>query len=312
MALVHCFACDAPATELLADFLGRKRQNTPTVGRKPAHLRVSRPSEGSSTPKPATAALAGKLWAASERATLGSPAGQYLVKRWCWPPDKGLAGGPLPPDVRWLPRPQFPAGLKGFPSGAAGVLMFGYRPVGGGDLAAVPCEALQADGDRMDWRREAPTDPYPYLEGERWRRTYGSRKGAAFEAAPGEPGRPVVLCEGEVTALAARWLHPGCRVLASGGTSGLEAVAGAIPPGPVVLEADGDGPGRQAASAVTTQLRRRGCSVELRRNRPGQDAADRLAWLLAGWQAAHWGRSWEDRSREAWKDFQCRGGRGSR
>ena len=261
---------------LRAVFGDRNRQNTASAGRKPAYKRVSHPSEGSSTPKNATEALAGKLWAAGERATLGSPAGQYLVKRWCWPPEGELAGGPLPPDIRWLNRRQFPARVPGFPAAAEGLLLFGYRPIAGGDVAAVSLEALQQNGDRMDWRREKPTDPYPFLEGERWRRTYGSRKGAAFEAAPGVDGLPVVLCEGEVTALACRWLHPGCRVLACGGTSGLEAVARKAKGGSVVIEVDGDPAGQKVARMVQAALPLGAVEVRGWDRTDKQDAADML------------------------------------
>ena len=259
-----------------------KRQNTPVSGQKPASKRVSPASEGSNTPKPATTALAGNLWQAAIPADR-TPAHEYLTRRWVWPPPGGDCPD-LPESVRWLPRLAC-GQVHGLPKAAGGLLLFVYRPVAGGAVQAVSVEGLQANGDRVDWRREAPTDPYPYLEGERWRRTYGSRKGAAFEAAAGTPGLPLVMCEGEVTALACRWLHPGCRVLACGGTSGLEAVAGAIPAGcAVILEVDGDGSGATKTLRVADRLRAAGRKVEIVWNRRGQDAADRLAWALAGWR----------------------------
>ena len=276
-------------------------------------------SERSSTPQSSTAALARELWAASERATVGNPAGLYLVRRWCWPPDRETAGGPLPPDVRWLPRQQFPPELKGFPSGsiytreggaeveAAGLLLFGFRPVAGGEVAAVSVEGVTQDGDRMDWRRDKPTDPFPCIEGERWRRTYGSRKGAAFQAASGD--RAVVLVEGEVSALACRWLHPGCRVLACGGASGLLAVARAVKPGQaLILEVDRDPAGQNAVLQALERLPI-GTVAHGWTRTPGTDAADDLRETLEGCERAaivgYDGESTRSAAdRAAWKEWR--------
>ena len=137
----------------------------------------------------------------------------------------------------------------------AGALVFAYR-LPGGDLAAVELEALLTDGTRPD---------------PRWRKTFGQKKGAAFEAAAG--GGETVLCEGAVTALAARWLHPGCRVLACGGTSGLEAAAQHVK-GRLVLEVDGDKAGRTAALELAQRLRQAGRDVTLEFNPQGMDPVD--------------------------------------
>ena len=199
-------------------------------------------------------AIAGRLWAAAVPAD-DTPARAYLAGRWVWPPD-GI-GPSLPASVRWLPRGavgrDVAADWYGVPEHTAGALVFAYR-LPGGDLAAVELEALLTDGTRPD---------------PRWRKTYGPRTGAAFEAAAG--GRETVLCEGAVTALAARWLHPDCRVLATGGTSGLEAVARQVK-GRLVLKVDGDAAG-QAMMARIQAARPLG-EVQAAFSPPGQDSVD--------------------------------------
>ena len=208
----------------------------------------------------ARGAIAGRLWAAAVPAD-DTPARAYLAGRSVWPPD-GIGPG-LPAPVRWLPRGavgrDVAADWYDVPEHAAGVLVFAYR-LPGGDLAAVELEALLTDGTRPD---------------PRWRRTYGPRTGAAFEAAPG--GGATVLCEGAVTALAARWLHPGCRVLATGGTSGLEAVARQVE-GRLVLEVDGD-PAGQAMVARIQAARPLG-EVQAAFSPPGQDSVDEWTAIL--------------------------------
>ena len=199
-------------------------------------------------------AIARRLWAAAVPAD-DTPARAYLAGRSVWPPD-GI-GPSLPASVRWLPRGavgrDVAADWYDVPEHAAGVLVFAYR-LPGGDLAAVELEALLTDGTRPD---------------PRWRRTYGPRTGAAFEAAPG--GGATVLCEGAVTALAARWLHPGCRVLATGGTSGLEAAARQVR-GRLVLEVDGDVAGRAVVARI--QAARPLGEVDVEFALAGHDAAD--------------------------------------
>ena len=217
--------------------------------------RYTPPATTLSTPQATTAALAREILEASELATW-TPAHDYLAGRMVWPP-KGEGCPSLPPGVRWLNRA---AGfeldkLREFPKDAAGVLVFAYR-LPGGDLAAVFLEALTQDGTRT---------------AKRWRKAYGPRTGAAFEAAAGSGA--TVLCEGEVTALAARWLHPGCRVLACGGTSGLEAAAQHVK-GRLVLEVDGDKAGRTAALELAQRLRQAGRDVTLEFNPQGMDPVD--------------------------------------
>ena len=202
----------------------------------------------------ARGAIAGRLWAAAVPGD-DTPARVYLAGRSVWPPD-GIGPG-LPAPVRWLPRGavgrDVAADWYDCRPHAAGVLVFAYR-LPGGDLAAVELEALLTDGTRPD---------------PRWRRTYGPRTGAAFEAAAG--GGATVLCEGAVTALAARWLHPGCRVLATGGTSGLEAAARQVR-GRLVLEVDDDAAGRAVVARI--QAARPLGEVDVEFALAGHDAAD--------------------------------------
>ena len=241
---------------------GTPPHRTPKAARMPQNRRTREgaapagPVTGTATTlSTPTAALAGEIWEASELATW-TPAHDYLAGRMVWPP-QGEGCPSLPPGVRWLDRAAGKAldKLREFPKDAAGVLVFAYR-LPGGDLAAVELEALLTDGTRPD---------------PRWRRTYGPRTGAAFEAAAG--GRATVLCEGAVTALAARRLHQGCRVLACGGTSGLEAVAQHVQ-GRLVLEVDGDKAGRTAALELAKRLRQAGRDVTLEINPQGMDPAD--------------------------------------
>ena len=147
------------------------------------------------------------------------------------------------------------------PAHAAGAIVYAFRQPGGATIRAVGLDALDADGRRPDQASG--------VKGDRWRRTFGVNRGAAFEAAAG--GGETVLCEGAVTALAARWLHPGCRVLATGGTSGLEAAARQVK-GRLVLEVDGDAAGRTVVARI--QAARPLGEVDVEFALAGHDAAD--------------------------------------
>ena len=79
----------------------------------------------------------------------------------------------------------------------------------------------------------------------------------------------LIVCEGEVSALACRWLYPGATVWALGGTAGLSAF---VPPAAwpsIVVETDGDAAGNDAAAALV----KRG-GIRVAANPPGMDAAD--------------------------------------
>ena len=91
-------------------------------------------------------------------------------------------------------------------------------------------EAIDAAGERIE---------------PRWRRTFGTRAGTVFEArAPRGGDSPAHVAEGEADALAlvlSPWCAPGA-VYAVGGTAG-KGIAPALGSDPVVVHADGDGPG---------------------------------------------------------------------
>ena len=105
--------------------------------------------------------------------------------------------------------------------------------------------------------------------GKRWRRTFGQKKGAAF-AVGAVGGDPLVIVEGEADALASVWLHPGAEVWAAGG-GGAPALAPAILENRrrVVIEADPDGPGRDAALKLDAAL---GGRAEISWNQGGDPA----------------------------------------
>jgi hypothetical protein len=173
--------------------------------RFPARVPRTPPAPGNGG-EAARGAIAGRLWAAAVPAD-DTPARAYLAGRSVWPPD-GIGPG-LPAPVRWLPRGavgrDVAADWYDVPEHTAGAIVYAFRQPGGATIRAVSLDALDADGRRPDQASG--------VKGDRWRRTFGVNRGAAFEAAAG--GGATVLCEGAVTALAARWLHPGCRVLAT-------------------------------------------------------------------------------------------------
>ena len=228
---------------------------------RPLQNRHAAPATARRTPKPvnsdqaARRTFAGRLWAAAIPGD-NHPPQLYLAGRLVWPPD-GIGPG-LPASVRWLPRGAVPidqsAKWYDVPAHAAGAIVYAFRLPGGATIRAVGLDALDADGRRP---------------GKRWRRTFGQKKGAAF--AVGEPGgKPLVIVEGEVDALASMWLYPGAEVWAAGG-GGATALAPAILTGRrVVIEADPDGPGRDAALKLDKAL---GGRAEISWN-SGGDPAD--------------------------------------
>lgn len=207
----------------------------------------------------------------------GTPAAVYLrSRRRVWP-----EGIPLPPSCRWLRR-ESTRDLHGvwIPDTAAGAVVFLYqaRP---GEAAAVSMEAITANGERA------------IHAGNRWRRTFGKAGGACCAVgAPG--GSPVVVVEGEVSALAAVWLaEPGAQVLAAGSTSGMRNLFSVLARGgrPVEVWNDNDEPGRKAAFRLAHAYRRAGFPAAVKTNRTtdasGSDAADALQSIIetSGWPA---------------------------
>ncbi|MCY4563388.1 MAG: toprim domain-containing protein, partial [Gammaproteobacteria bacterium] len=192
-----------------------------------------------------------------------TPARTYLASRLAWPPDG--TGPDLPSDVRWLAATDWPPPREGRPAPprrAAGAIAFAYRRRE--RLVAMDLEALTGDGQRLS---------------PRWRRTIGLKQGAVFRAG-GITGDRIVLAEGPVDALACRWLHPEAECLATGGTAGL---TGWSPPidddRSVLIEPDGDAPGRRAAIALQTLLLACGRPCRIDSRRQGDPASDLAADL---------------------------------
>jgi len=207
------------------------------------------------------AAPAKEVWDAAEGAPLDIPR-RYLARRMVWPP--AGTGPDLPPSIRWLSHDRAPGPRKGWgviPADAAGAVLFAYRR--GGVIRSVEAEAVDADGRRPD---------------RRWRRTAGERKGAEFLAARGAgPAAPLVVAEGPVSALAASWLHPGARVIGTGSADLLAQWHPSLGDGrTIIIEADGDRPGRDAARTLRNRIEKAGGRVRIEFRRAG-DAADEWA-----------------------------------
>ena len=225
-----------------------------TPARFPARVHRTRPAPGNGG-ETARGAIAGRLWAAAVPAD-STPARTYLADRSVWPPD-GIGPG-LPASVRWLHRGavrrDVAADWYDVPEHTAGAIVYAFRQPGGATIRAVGLDALDGGGRQP---------------GKRWRRTFGQKKGAAFVVGA-VGGDPLVLVEGEVDALASMWLHPGAEVWAAGG-GGAPALAPAILENRrrVVIEADPDGSGRDAALKLDAAL---GGRAEISWNRCGDPA----------------------------------------
>ena len=238
----HCIDGQAPSVrggrfgQLLATvfperILGRRASAAPDISHQSRS--GTRPTKPGLDRRPAL------LW------SRGSPvadtsAATYLRDRRVQPP-----GAPYPESVRWIPREVWPAGLPRdaspklrvppLPDGVAGCLLFAWRRLDGAGFPAVSCEGLAADGRRLP---------------QRWRRTVGRKRASLFYARNRVDGLGV-LVEGELDALAARWLVPDAtRVAAVGGTAGLVALR--LPRGGAgwTLLPDGDAKGRNASEQV--------------------------------------------------------------
>lgn len=226
------------------------------------------PAPATRCPKPAPVSTIGTwLFSASVPAD-GTPARRYLARRKAWPPDG--AGPALPADLRWLPRERFPeddsaASWYGLPAkacaAAVGVMLCAFRHRLG-HVQAASLEALDADGRRTP---------------QRWRKTYGPRRGTVCTLAPGDPGAPTAIAEGEVSALACVWLYPGARVECSGGAGSLPSWRPRPGTRAVTIAADGDPRGRREAEALQADLWALGYTCAIAWSAEGQDAADALA-----------------------------------
>ena len=148
-----------------------------------------------------------RLWEAATCADM-TPARVYLSRRGCWPGRHVRA--PLPESVRWLAREAAPerdeaARWHGLPPGAAGAVVFAWRPssLDESELVAVTLVALDARG-------------FPSPEA---RSTVGPIGGAVFRAGDrGDMGAVTVQADDEGQLHAADgWLEtPWLEVL--GGT----------------------------------------------------------------------------------------------
>ena len=215
------------------------------------------------------------IWSKSVPARPDTPAWRYLAGRLAWPPASSIFPT-LPASVRWLSFSgkqtlRYFRRVKPLDT-AAGLVVYAFRRwIEGesGPVVAVSLEAVRDDG--------ALHDP-------RWRRTYGSRANALFDAGGKSNGR-LVLVEGEVSALAARWLYPGHRAMATGGSSGLSKLSTNILPGRVTsltIDADGDSAGERSGFVALYSVIRAcpGVRVKGVARSGGEDAADELAdWI---------------------------------
>ena len=273
-----------------------------THGRKVRTASDPTPDPADIAPDP-RAALVAQLWARSVPAD-ATPGRLYLALRLAWPPH-GI-GPELPAAVRWLDANTAPgkapaAKWYGLPDGAAGALAFVWRDTHteDPDPRAVSMEAIGAAGERIE---------------PRWRRTFGTRAGAVFEArAPRGGDSPVHVAEGEADALAlvlAPWRGPG-GVYAAGGTPGLRTDPerfAQLGSGPVVIHADEGGQGCKAAGEAQARIQSAGreCRVEWYAG----DPADALAeWIgaRAAIREYEGGEAREAADRGAWHDLLSEG-----
>ena len=210
-------------------------------------------------------AYARSIWSATVPAGDVDAVRRYLARRWCWPPEIAL-----PDCVRWLSVPAARIASRRLPGGAAGALVFGFDVDAQADaqaLAAVQLEALASDGQRLTaWPSSSSTQ-------EAKRLTHGRLRGAYLQL-PAPGATALVLVEGPVDALAARWMHPGAVVFCCGGALRLDP--GELPAGvdAVLIEADADAVRR--ADEIGRGLQAAGVAVRIGERGRG-DVAEALA-----------------------------------
>ena len=195
----------------------------------------------------------------------GTLARRYLAERFAWPPDG--TGPDLPASVRWISRDRWPAlrPLGKLPVEAAGAIIYRYDDVDG-NAVAVDVEPLDKDARIL------------IVNGERRRRTFGSRDSGPLFHAGGDPDGGWSLCEGAVDALACRWRWPVAAAVAVGGSAKLKSVTPAPFAGSSVrIVADGDPAGRPAAYLAGKSLQAAGCEVQEEWCAVGEDPASELA-----------------------------------
>lgn len=190
------------------------------------------------------------LLACGQTPAIGEAAWRYLaVERRVWPQN-----APLPTDTLTVARSNYAAPWN---AKALSALAFLYRDLAGGVVGA-SLTALDHAGRRVPWN--LPSQPKTL--------TVGTKRHAAFKVL-GDTLRTPIVCEGEVTALACRWLHSNATTLAGGGVEG----AWSLFAPERLLDADGDAAGRTLAA----RWREAGGSVHQQPD--GMDAADTLRQL---------------------------------
>ena len=278
-ALVGCRGCidgRSPAVRrerflrIIKDVFGDTReQPNPFLPQPPKQqLRAARAERGA-----LRAPLAKRLWDAG-LPLIGPPGRTYLARRRVWPnvaeavalPGESLRWLPASSLERLLPRKRSGDGsrLCPLPKTAAGCLAFAYRTEAG-QLTAVSLDALTAKGE------------FP-AEG-RFRRTYGVREGSFFTPRRRKGNGAVVVCEGELDAVAALALshgrrkgYAGAEVRAYGGTANLANAELPIHRSVIVI-ADGDDGGWRSAM----HLCGRHPDARVDWTPPGEDLAQILA-----------------------------------
>ena len=239
---------------------------------------ISPPKPTRTSPRPArpqsalvdtatTTTQARELWRACVElggGPLDNLAHTYLAGRLAWPPQS--LGLTLPATVGWIEREDWPQALYRLqpPAGAAGAVVFAITDASD-TVQAVQIEALTDQGKRLR---------------KRWRRTLGPYKGGHFRADSFNPSG-ILLVEGPVSALAARWLWPHYAAWATCGTAHMKAPDVVPLAGlglPVRIAADNDSEGLEAARAAWIALNNAGVAVSMPKSRDSGDAAD---WLAA-------------------------------
>ena len=258
----------------------------PSAAPEPAPVTVRLHSSGQTSTKSDQRPLARGLWTASDQIPIlpGHPARRWMAKRCLWRPEL-----PLPSSVRWISakNPLFRGLHQGV--GCIVVLMAAPSALEGAwpelpEPAAVHLVSIDGDGmpalDRPENHTRRDANPSPGSD----KRIYGSTTGTV--AIIGNPDleaatAPARVVEGlaDGLALAARFEGP---VIAALGTparlandSDLVAWLARAPHG-VVIHADADDPGQNAARALRRALQDAGAQVRavLPPEGSGKDCAD--------------------------------------
>ena len=231
--------------------------------------------------EPAAAMLPAAVWRAA--VALERPALAYLSRR--------LGCEPIvPAALRWLPAAvaaAIPPDGEGrrpvVPGDAVGALA--YLFAGAGDssaAAAVQLEAVDADGRRVPWGRDAV---------KRWSVPGSDFAGGArvFVAAPGRPACGAWLCEGPLDALAVAVRErvcgvpfiEGAAVIGVAGAGGFQPAAVSKILGPITLALQGDGAGVASGRVLERRLGRVGRAVRVVRAGLGGDWTDAVRLEVA-------------------------------